>query len=104
MGLSFGARLRAQRERQQVTLAAIAEQSKIRQPLLEALERDDVSQWPGGIFGRSYLRAYAQAIGLDPEATLREFLELHPEPADDIAPVAAVAAVSAGESPRRPRT
>lgn len=105
MELTFGARLRAQRERLQVTLAAIAEQSKIRQPLLEALERDDVSQWPGGIFGRSYLRAYAQAIGLSPEATLREFLELHPDPTDDISPVAAAAAVVAtGKPARGPRT
>jgi transcriptional regulator with XRE-family HTH domain len=104
MELSFGARLRAQRERQQVTLEAIAEQSKIRQPLLEALERDDVSHWPGGIFGRSYLRSYAHAIGLDPEATVREFLALHPDPEDEQAAVAAAAtAADNGDAARPPR-
>lgn len=104
MESTLGARLRAQRERQQVTLEAIAEQSKIRQPLLEALERDDLSHWPGGIFGRSYLRSYAQAIGLDPEATLREFLAVHPDAEDDQAAVAAAAsAADGGDGGRRPR-
>ena len=83
MDLSFGARLRAQRERRQVSLATIAERTKIKQSLLEALERDDVSHWPSGIFRRSYMRAYASAIGLDPEAAVREFLDLHPDPLED---------------------
>src|SRR5579872_4147113 len=79
---TFGARLRRQRERRQVSLAAIAEQTKIKAALLDALERDDVSHWPVGIFRRAYLRAYAKAVGLDPEALVREFLELYPDPTD----------------------
>jgi hypothetical protein len=82
---SFGTRLRTQRERQQVALADIAEQSKIRVGLLEGLERDDVRQWPSGIFRRSYIRSYAQAIGLDPEPVVREFLDLYPDPCEDLA-------------------
>jgi hypothetical protein len=49
--------------------------------LFEQLERGDASKWPAGIFGRSYLRAYADAIGLDPDATVREFLAVFPDPA-----------------------
>jgi len=75
-----------QRERSQVTLAAIAAQTKIKAALLEALERDDISQWPSGIFRRAYLRDYARAIGLDPEAVVREFLELHPDPVPAFVP------------------
>jgi hypothetical protein len=80
MSTSFGARLRAQRERQQVELATIAERTKIKVSLLEALERDDVSRWPGGVFRRAYVRAYAQAIGLDADTTVREFVALYPDP------------------------
>lgn len=80
MDPGFGARLRAQRERQHVTLNAISDETKIKISLLEALERDDVSGWPEGIFRRAYVRAYARAIGLEPEATVREFLEVHPDP------------------------
>ena len=75
MDSTFGSRLRSQREQRQIPLAAISEQTKIKRSLLEALERDDLSNWPLGIFGRSYIRAYAQAVGLDPEATVREFAE-----------------------------
>ncbi len=77
---SFGARMREQRERQQVALSTIAEQTKIKVSLLEALERDDVSRWPSGIFRRAFVRAYAHAIGLEPDIVLREFLDLHPDP------------------------
>lgn len=77
---SFGARLRERREQQQVALSTIAEQTKIKVSLLEALERDDVSHWPSGIFRRAFIRAYAHAIGLEPDVIVREFLELYPDP------------------------
>lgn len=80
MDSSFGARLRAQRERQHVTLSTIAQDTKIKLSMLEGLERDDVSQWPEGIYRRAYVRAYARAIGFDPETLVREFLEVHPDP------------------------
>jgi len=92
---SFGARLRQQREARQIDLVAISEQTKIKFALLEALENDDVSHWPSGIFRRAYIRAYAQFIGLDPDAMLREFLDVHPDPGDSI--VASVAGAAAAE-------
>ena len=79
---SFGARVRRHREERGVSLTAVAEQTKIKASLLEGLERDDISQWPAGIFRRAYVRAYAAAIGFDPDTALREFLALHPEPVD----------------------
>jgi hypothetical protein len=100
---SFGARLRAQRLERQIELSDIAEQTKIRVSLLEGLERDDLSQWPGGIFRRSYVRTYARAIGLDPDAVVREFLEVHPEHTDEN--VTSVLAAARGIAPAsRPRT
>ena len=84
MAESFGVRLRQQRERRQIALATIAEQTKIKLSLLEELERDDVSHWPTGIFRRAFVRAYAHAIGLDQDAVVREFLEVHPEPPEVI--------------------
>ena len=87
---SFGARLRQQRERQQIALTSIAEQTKIGLSLLEALERDDLSHWPAGIFRRSFIRAYARSISLEPDVVVREFLELHPDPVDVVAAASAV--------------
>ena len=91
MDESFGARLRAQRERQQVELATIAEQTKIKLSLLEGLERDDVSHWPEGIFRRAFVRGYARAIGLEPDDVVREFLALHPDSVEVIPDVFAAA-------------
>jgi len=77
---TFGDRLRKQRELRGVGLTAIAEDTKISVGLLEALEHNDLSHWPTGIFRRSFVRSYARAVGLDPEATIREFIENFPEP------------------------
>jgi transcriptional regulator with XRE-family HTH domain len=90
-GESIGRRLRRERERRQIALASIAANSKISVSLFADLERDDVSRWPSGIFRRSFIRAYAQAVGLDPDETTREFLERFPDP-NDPDPVAAPAA------------
>src|SRR5205085_3245958 len=43
---------------------------------------DDASRWPSGIFRRGFMRAYANAVGLDPETTVKEFLEVFPDPFD----------------------
>ena len=103
MNETFGTKLRLQREEQQIALAAIAEQTKIKLSLLEGLERDDVSRWPTGIFRRSYFRAYASAIGLEPDRVLREFQALYPDPhtEDDVTDVLAQARQV---GPRRPPT
>lgn len=76
---AFGSRLRTQRERRGVTLESIVESTKIKQSLLEALERGDASQWPRGLFRRAYIRDYACAIGLAPEPLVAEFVKLFPE-------------------------
>src|SRR5436190_7107787 len=85
MHSTFGARLRAQREKHDISLAEISRQTKIKASLLESLERDDLTWWPRGIFGRAYLRSYAKAIGVAPEPLIPEFLELHPDPPDEFA-------------------
>ena len=69
----LGARLRAAREVQGVSLRDIAARTKISVGALEALERNDFSRLPGGIFGRAFVRAYALEIGVDPDAIVSEF-------------------------------
>ena len=78
-GEDFGARLRRQRERRGVTLAAVAESTKIKRSLLVDLERGDLSRWPTGIYRRAFLREYADAIGASPTDTVSECLRLFPE-------------------------
>jgi transcriptional regulator with XRE-family HTH domain len=77
---AFGERLRLERERRRITLDSIAANTKIGLTLLQGLERGNVSRWPSGIFRRSFIRAYADAIGLEPDELAREFLERFPDP------------------------
>ena len=70
----LGARLKQAREDKGVSLKEIATRTKISAVALEALERNDFTRLPGGIFGRAFVRAYALEIDLDPESTVADFL------------------------------
>ena len=77
-GDAFGNRMKRAREAKGVSLREIAETTKLSINALEALERDDISKLPGGIFSRAFVRSYAHEVGLDPEQTVREFIEQFP--------------------------
>src|SRR5437870_11259015 len=70
----FGAQLKQAREQRGISLRQIATATKISMAALEALERNDFSHLPGGIFSRAFVRAYALEVGLDPELTVQDFL------------------------------
>lgn len=75
---SFGLRLRAARERRGLTLESISAKTKVPVALWEALERNDLANWPSGLFARAYVRDYARIIGLDPEEVVEEFCRYFP--------------------------
>lgn len=77
----FGRKLREARERRGISLRQIAAATKISMSVLEALERSDISRLPGGIFSRAFVRSYAIEVGLDPEATIQEFIAQFPHDA-----------------------
>jgi cytoskeletal protein RodZ len=76
---SFGAYLRARREARQQTLQQVADVTKIATRHLQSLERGDIRYWPGGMYRRAMIRAYAQAIGLGVKETVGTFLEIFPD-------------------------
>ena len=75
----FGERMKRLREQRGITLREIADTTKLSVRALEALERNDISRLPGGIFSRGLVRAYAEQIGADPEATVQEFIARFPD-------------------------
>lgn len=77
----FGAKLREARERRGVSLRQIANATKISVGALEALERNDISRLPGGIFSRAFVRSYAIEVGLDPDKAIQEFITQFPSDA-----------------------
>lgn len=73
-----GAKLKKARERHGISLRQVADSTKISVPVLQALERDDISYLPGGVVGRGFVRSFAAAVNLDPEKIVAEFVEQFP--------------------------
>lgn len=71
---SFGENLRREREMRGVTLQEIAAATKISVRFLKAIEAEEFSKVPGGIFTRSFIRTYAKYLGLDEERVVAEYL------------------------------
>src|SRR5688572_884726 len=71
--------LKTARERKGMTLAQIAEATKIPASLFAGLERNDLRRWPKGLFRRSFFRDYARTIGLPVAEACAEFVRLFPE-------------------------
>jgi len=72
--VSFGERMRREREMRGIKLEEIAESTKIGKRNLVALEQEQFDQLPGGIFNKGFVRAYAKYLGLDEEQTVNDFL------------------------------
>ena len=76
----FGENLRCARESRGISLEEVSKATRISVRLLEAIERERFDQLPGGVFRSSFVRQYAQAVGLDEEQTVTEFEQLSPPP------------------------
>jgi transcriptional regulator with XRE-family HTH domain len=75
---AFGPRLRRERERRGISLEHIAVITNVSVELWTGLERNDFSQWPGGLFARAFVRDYANAIGVDADEVVDDFCRLFP--------------------------
>ena len=73
MAESIGEKLRLAREARGIALRDISEQTRISIRYLEAIESDDYRRLPGGIFNRSFIRAYAKFIGYDEHSALEDY-------------------------------
>ena len=73
MAESIGDKLRLAREARGIALREISEQTRISIRYLEAIETDDYRRLPGGIFNRSFIRAYAKFIGYDEHSALEDY-------------------------------
>lgn len=95
---TLGAYLRRERERRNLALRTISESTKVSVPLLEGLEADDISRWPGGIFRRAFVRSYAECVGLDPDDVFRRFEQQHQPASSD--PIITATAALASQIPQ----
>jgi cytoskeletal protein RodZ len=69
----IGLALKAVRERRKLTLEAVAELTRVRRQYLADIEAMRLDRLPSRPFTMGYIRAYAEALGLDGEAAVERF-------------------------------
>jgi cytoskeleton protein RodZ len=80
---TIGDSLREGRMRQKLDIADVERQTKIRAKYLRALENEEFSMLPGPTFVKTFLRTYAELLGLDPHALVEEYRANY-EPRDEL--------------------
>ena len=79
-GSNIGSALKAVRETRGLSLESVAEITRIRRAYLAAIEEMRLEQLPSRPFTIGYVRAYANALGLDGEAAVERFKLDEPTP------------------------
>ena len=102
----IGARLREARMGAKIDINQVESDTKIRAKYLRAMENEEWSLLPGEIYSKTFLRTYADYLGLDSRMLLDEFRRRYERPNDpDARPIAALGRERerASRGPRRPR-
>src|SRR6266542_3086031 len=73
--MDIGLGLRQARQARALSLDDISQATKISPTLLKAIENDAFDRIPPGLFTRGYLRAYARAVGVEPEGVVERYRE-----------------------------
>jgi len=70
---TIGDTLREARMREHLDIADVESRTKIRAKYLRALENEEFGMLPGPTFVKTFLRTYAEALGLDPQVLVEEY-------------------------------
>jgi cytoskeleton protein RodZ len=65
--------LRWERERRQVSIETICEETKVSSRHLHALEAGEYNELPGGVFRKGIVRSYLGALGLEENSWIERF-------------------------------
>jgi cytoskeletal protein RodZ len=87
MAATIGEQLRLAREERGIGLREICDQTRISVHYLEAIEANDYKRLPGGVFNRSFIKAYAKCVGYDEREAIEgytRYLREHGESADEV--------------------
>lgn len=73
MSQTLGEKLRQAREERDISISEVAEQTRISPHYIEAIENDDYSPLPGGIFNKGFIKSFAKFVGLDEDEALQDY-------------------------------
>jgi transcriptional regulator with XRE-family HTH domain len=75
--MSVGSDLSAARAEAGMTLAQVAERTRIRSTVIAGIEADEFSLCGGDVYARGHIRSIAKVVGIDSEPLVAEFDRLH---------------------------
>src|SRR3954466_14573294 len=78
----IGATLREARMRARIDISELESETKIRAKYLRALENEEWDLLPGPTYVKSFLREYADSLGLDGKLLVEEYKLRHERPSD----------------------
>jgi cytoskeleton protein RodZ len=100
----IGETLREARMRRRIDMTEVETATKIRGKYLRALENEEWDLLPGPTFVKSFLRTYAEYLGLDARLLVEEYRQRYERPApQDLTPFSAASRRPGRRPPRRPR-
>ena len=73
--MDIGSVLREARSRRGLTLAQVAQATKVPPSMLDHIEHNRFDRLPGSVFTKGYLRAFAAAVGVEGESVVREYVQ-----------------------------
>jgi cytoskeleton protein RodZ len=86
----IGEMLREARMRRRIDMTEVESATKIRGKYLRALENEEWDLLPGPTFVKTFLRTYAEYLGLDPRLLVEEYRQRYERPAtQDLTPFSA---------------
>ncbi|MBO0802553.1 MAG: helix-turn-helix domain-containing protein [Nocardiopsaceae bacterium] len=71
--MTIGEALAGARARAGLSVDEVSERTKIREMVIRDIERDDYGACGGDLYVRGYVRAIANAVGIDPQPLFREY-------------------------------
>jgi len=74
--MALGQKLREARERMNLTASQVAAATRMKVQTVEAIEREDFSRIPATIYGKGFIKLYAELVGLPPKPLIDEYLAL----------------------------
>jgi hypothetical protein len=73
---TIGQQLRVERQRREMALAEVFEQTRVTLYFLKAIENENFDLLPGGFYNHSFIKAYARCVGLDEKEAVEAYTRL----------------------------
>ena len=74
---SLGQTLRQAREAKGLSQSKVAAETRILVQIIDDIENEDFHRIAAPIYGRGFVRLFAECVGLDPQPLIREFMDIY---------------------------